>query len=597
MAVTTSPRATCEPSTPAAGTPETRLRAPARTGAEAILQLLVAGGVEYVFLNPGTDTAPMQEALVALAADGETVPTLVPCLYENVAMAAAHGYFLVTRRPQLVVVHVDVGTQNLGGNVHDAMRGQAGVIVLAGRAPYTVDGQLPGGRDRAIQWQQDVTDQIGIVRGYVKWSHELARVETLHQLVPRAMQIAASEPAGPVYMTAAREVLMQPPDGESVDLTVARRARPVVTPCGDPQAIEDLADWLAQAEAPLVIVGTLGRHPRAVRPFVELTELLGMRIVDTRGPLNVPFDHPLVADDASGAIREADVILLIDVDVPWIPRHVSPSSGARIAQVDIDPLKETMALWGFPVDLPIQGDSSKTLPALLAAVERRGSAADRTRWAARQSRYSAAQAAHSQARAATLDELRARRPIAPEWVGAALAARLPRESIVLDEMVTSSDAVRRFLAREVAGSVLSAGAPGLGWGLGAALGARLAAPDKTVVCLVGDGSFVFGSPVAALWAAQQAHASFVTVILNNAGYNASKMPVLGLFPDGASRRADAFPGVRFVTPPDYAALARSCHAYGERVEDPEVLGAAIDRALAAVNEGQAAVLDVILSPI
>src|ERR1700730_15936058 len=223
MAVTLS---TSEPAVASASTPSSRLRAPARTGAEAILQLLFACGIDYVFLNPGTDTAPIQEALVALAADGERVPTLVPCLFENVAMAAAHGFFLVTRKPQLVVVHVDVGTQNLGGNVHDAMRGQAGVIVLAGRSPYTVDGPAPGGRDRPIQWQQDVTDQIGIVRGYVKWSHELGRVDTLHELVPRAVQMAASEPAGPVYMTAAREVLCEPtPDG-SVDLGPAHRTRP-----------------------------------------------------------------------------------------------------------------------------------------------------------------------------------------------------------------------------------------------------------------------------------------------------------------------------------------------------------------------------------
>jgi len=594
MAVTTSAPST---SSAAPATPDTRVRAPARTGAEAIFQLLVACGVEYVFLNPGTDTAPIQEALVALAADGEPVPTLVPCLYENVAMAAAHGYFLVTRRPQLVVVHVDVGTQNLGGNVHDAMRGQAGVIVLAGRAPYTVDGQMPGGRDRAIQWQQDVTDQIGIMRGYVKWAHELARVETLHHLIPRAVQIAASEPAGPVYMTAAREMLMQPLEGDSVDLAVARRARPVVTPSGDPQALAQLAEWLAQAEAPLAIVGMVGRHPAAVGPLVELAELLGMRIVDTRGPLNVPFDHPLVAENTNAALREADVVLLIDVDVPWIPRHVTPTTGTRIAQLDIDPLKGSIALWGFPVDLPIQADSSKALPELLEAVKRRGSGLDRARWAARHARSIEAQPAHERARAAALAELRARRPIAAEWVGAALAERLPSESIVLDEMVTSSDAVRRFLGRETPGSLLSAGAPGLGWALGAAVGARLAAPDKTVVALVGDGSFVFGSPVAALWAAQQAQAPFLTIVLNNAGYNASKMPVLGLFPDGASRRADAFPGVRFPTPPDYAALARSCHAYGERVDDPAELGPAIDRGLAAVRAGQAAVLDVMLTPI
>src|ERR1700676_3100595 len=235
MAVTTS-----AVSNVVVGAYDLPVRAAARTGAEAILQLFVACGVDYVFLNPGTDTAPIQEALVALDADGQRVPTLVPCLFENVAIAAAHGYFLVTRTPQLVVVHVDGGTQTLGGNVHDAMRGQAGVVVLAGRSPYTVDGQTPGGRDRPIQWQQDVTDQIGIVRGYVKWSHELARVDTLHHLIPRAVQMAASEPCGPVYLTAAREMLMQPPEDLGVDLGPARRAVPLVTSAGDPSALEEL---------------------------------------------------------------------------------------------------------------------------------------------------------------------------------------------------------------------------------------------------------------------------------------------------------------------------------------------------------------------
>src|SRR5205823_8041048 len=137
----------------------------------------------------------------------------------------------------------------------------------------------------------------GIVRSYVKWSHELSRVDTLHQLVPRAVQLAASEPAGPVYMTAAREVLMQPPDANQMDLAVARRTRPLVTSAGDPQALEQLADWLVTAEAPLAIVGNLGRHPESVGRLASLAETVGMRIADTRGPLNVAFDHPLFVDD------------------------------------------------------------------------------------------------------------------------------------------------------------------------------------------------------------------------------------------------------------------------------------------------------------
>jgi acetolactate synthase-1/2/3 large subunit len=291
------------------------------------------------------------------------------------------------------------------------------------------------------------------------------------------------------------------------------------------------------------------------------------------------------------------VVLLLDVDVPWIPRHVRPAEGARIAQLDIDPLKETIALWGFPVDLPIQADSSKALLGLQTAVDRHADASNRQRWAQRRERYAAASAAHHGRLSASISEMRSRRPISAEWVGAALAEQLPEDSIVLDESVTSSDALRRFLGRDKPGSILSAGAPGLGWSLGAGVGVKLAAPEQTVVSVVGDGSFVFGSPIAALWAAQQAAAPFLTLVMNNGGYNASKMPVLGLFPDGASHRANAFPGVRFNTPPDYAALARSCHAYGERVEDPAELPRAIARGLEAVNNGQAAVLDVVLTQI
>jgi acetolactate synthase-1/2/3 large subunit len=567
----------------------------ARNGAEAILQLLTTCGVEYAFWNPGTDTAPLQEALVSLSQAGERVPTLVSCTFENVALAAAHGYFLVTRRPQLVVVHVDVGTQNLGGNVHNAQRGQAGAVIIAGRAPYTFEGTTPGGRDRVIQWQQDEPDQIGIVRGYVKWAQELSRVDMLHHVIPRAVQMAASEPSGPVYMTAAREVLMEPLDG--IELGPAGRTHAAITPAGDPAALERLAQWLMEAEAPLAIAGTLGRHPNAVAPLVELAELLGLPVVDARGPLNMPTEHPLYRASAGKALAAADVVLLLDVDVPWIPRLASPSAGARIAQLDIDPLKSTIQVWGFPVDLPIQADTSKALPELLAAIKRLATPAGRERWAQRRAGLTEERAANDRQRAAELERLGQRQPIAAEWIGAALTERLPAGAIVVDEMVTSSDATRRHLRRDEPGTLLSSGAPGLGWGLGGAIGARLAAPDRTVVALVGDGSFVFGSPVAALWAAHQARAPFLTIVYNNAGYNASKNPVLGLFPDGASARADSFPGVRFTDPPDYATLAKSCHAYGERVDDPAALGGAIDRGLAAVNNRQAAVLDVVLSPI
>jgi acetolactate synthase-1/2/3 large subunit len=184
-----------------------------------------------------------------------------------------------------------------------------------------------------------------------------------------------------------------------------------------------------------------------------------------------------------------------------------------------------------------------------------------------------------------------------EWVAAALAESVPDDAIVLEEAVTSADAVRLHLQREEPGTLLNSGAPGLGWALGGAVGTKLARPERDVVALCGDGTFVFGSPVAALWASHTARAPFLAVVFNNAGYNASKRPVMGLFPRGASMAADQFPGVRFTEPPDYAALARSCHAYGEQVTEPERLIPALANGLAAIRNGQAAVIDVVLDAI
>jgi acetolactate synthase I/II/III large subunit len=568
----------------------------ARNGAEALIQLLVAHGVQYLFLNPGTDTAPVQEAIVALGSQGHTVPRIVSCLYENVALAAAHGYFCITRQPQAVLVHVDSGTQNLGGNLHNTQRAHAGVLILAGRTPYTVDGVAPGSRDQGIQWFQDQPDQTGIVRGYVKWHHELGRTDTLNYLIPRAVQVAASEPAGAVYMTVAREVLMAPMDG--VTLLPPERTRPAIVGPGDLDGIETIADWLADAECPLIVAGDPGRHAGAVAALQALAETVGIVVTDKSGPLNLPLTHPLFRGEATSALREADVVLILDAAVPWVPKDAQPPDSARIAQIDIDPVKASFPLWGFPVDLPLLGDTSKTLPLLLAAVERRATPERRASWRARRERLEAEHAHQRQSVAAELADHRTRRPISPEWVGAALGDALPPDAIVLYETTgVNSTALRRHVRREQPGTLFHPIGPGLGWALGASVGMRLAAPDRLVVAVVGDGSFVFGSPVAALYAAQDARAPFLTVIMDNSGYNASKQPVQRLFPGGASVQANAYPGVRFEQPPDYAALARSCHAHGERVEDPAEVEPAIRRALAAVARGQSAVLDVVIERI
>jgi acetolactate synthase I/II/III large subunit len=350
-----------------------------------------------------------------------------------------------------------------------------------------VDGDVPGGRDRSIQWQQDQPDQIGIVRNYVKWAHELGRTDTLHQLVPRAFQLAASEPNGPTYMTVAREVLMGPMDG--VSLEAAARTRPSSSPAADPASIERLAEWLAEAEQPLAIVGSVGRHPSAVADLVALSDLIGLPVADTRGLVNVPTTHPLfLGQDVASTLPSADVVLLLDVDVPWIPRQVRPHRSARIAQIDVDPLKESIPLWGFPVDLPIEANSASALPQLRTALERLATPERRSRWQARRDRLAAGCPTRAAEATEAAHRARGRHPIDLDWLCAALAETLPDDAVVLEEVVTSSVTLHRHLRRTEPGTLFNAGAPGLGWSLGAAVGAKLAAPDRDVVVLCGDGS-------------------------------------------------------------------------------------------------------------
>ena len=432
----------------------------ARNGAEALLQLFAAQGAEYLFFNPGTDTAPIIEALVALARDGRPAPEPVPCLFENVALAAAHAYFLLTRRPQVVLVHVDVGTQNLGGMVHNAQRGHAGVVIVAGRAPYTIagTGSAPGGRDRSIQWQQDEPDQIGIVRNYVKWSHELGRSDTLQQLVPRAFQVAAAEPSGPVYMTVAREVLMEPLGELAVDALT-----PVPeTPAADPAAVDTLARWLAEAERPIAIAGELGRHPAAVGELVRLAELVGLPVSSIRGPLNFPPTHSLALGEGHQQLKEADLVLLLDADVPWVPSVAQPPSGARIVQIDLDPVHQSIPYWGFPVHLSIQADTRKALPQLHAALEQLATPSRRAAWSARAASFAKAQQVRLEQQRARLEAARPERPIAADWAARALAEVLPDDAIVVEEVTTSGGPVRRPPRQHAARRAPDVGRPGPG---------------------------------------------------------------------------------------------------------------------------------------
>src|SRR3569833_1419112 len=221
--------------------------------AEALLALYVAHGVEYIFMNPGTDTFPIHEAYARRIEQGLPVPRAIMCIHEHVAGSAAHGYYSATGRPQVVQVHVDLGTINAGGALHNAQRGNGGIVFCAGRVPYSSEGNLPGAMNSTIFYYQEQLDQAGITRNYTKWQYELTRPESVSSALERAFQVASNEPAGPVYLTYPRDILTQP--ATDVRFPTARRMNKSVQPAIPEQTAREVAQILAKAARPLIVAG------------------------------------------------------------------------------------------------------------------------------------------------------------------------------------------------------------------------------------------------------------------------------------------------------------------------------------------------------
>lgn len=558
------------------------------TVAEHLLGLLGAHGIEHFFLNPGTDSAPLQEAMRTLPEAGVVIPRVHTSSFEAVSLAAAHGYYQATGRPQCLFVHVDVGTQNLGAMMHNAFRDRAGVIIIAGRTPYGEDASSRGGRDGYIHWLQDVPDQAGIVRPYTRACIEITRAEMLDRAIGRAMQLATSYPAGPVYLTISRDVLIDEPVTSASRTKAFALPRP---PAMDGTSLEQVSGMLASAKRPLLITSRLGRRVEGFTATTHLVELLGMEVIRGAdcGPVSIPTLHRLhrrTPGRSAAAFRGADVILIAECDVPWIPTLVQPAANAKVVLIDPEPLHPTMPLWAFPIDLSVQADGPTAINQLVRALEARAAASPElaARWSAR-------------AAAAVAEPAPGGVPADPAKMTAldvlqVLNEVLLDEDIVIEEAVTNSALLYQNLVRRQPATLRGAFAPGLGWALGGALGVKMANPERRVVAICGDGSLLFSVPTSALMMSAAIGAPFVTVVLNNGGYRASRLPVYDLFPEGASALAADAVGTRFIDAPDFAALARACHANGERVEHHGQLLEALRRALKSVESGTSAIVDV-----
>lgn len=547
---------------------------------EVFLRALAEHGVDYFFCNPGTDFPPIVEGFSRGRGSNTKLPRPILVPHENLAVAMAHGAYVMTGRPQAVMVHVNVGTGNTINNLINLSRDRVPLILAAGRTPITEKGSF-GSRSRQIHWGQEMFDQAGMVREIVKWDYELRVSEQIADVVARAHEVAMTVPRGPVYLVLPREPL-------SATLAVA----PVIAPRSvtaaahpDPAAIEQLAGWIANAERPLIITAGPGTDESAVAALARVAERAAIPVV-AHNPRSValPSRHPMHAGFDSGPlVGEADLIIVIESDAPWYPGMQQPAAGCRVAHIGEDPAFVRYPMRSFPSDLSIASPAAIALVALDAALAKKKPNVDARR---------AELTEHHDARRARMDTQAKGSALNAATFSRAVGDAVGEDAIIFNEYPLSLD----HCAREKPGTFygLSA-AGGLGWGLGAALGAKLAAPEKFVVATIGDGAYMFTNPTVCHWVADKFDIPVLTVIFNNSRYGAVRRATLSMFKDGAAGEDDGQFLADLSPSPPFEEFMRSQGGHGERVEKFGELGPALARARdAVVNERKQAVVNVLI---
>ena len=559
-------------------------------GGEAVLEAFRNLGVDYIISSPGTEWPPVWEALARQRANEIDGPGYIHCWHESLAVAIAMGYTRLTGRLQALLLHAGVGPLQAAMALEGAWQGEVPMLVCSGgSSTYGEDPEF----DPGWQWMRNhgiVGGANRLVDPVVKWSGQVSSPPTLYDTLCRAGELAQRLPKGPTYLNIPLETMLH-------EWTSPSRAREVPAPPRtqpEMEAIKRVAELIASSRSPIVVTDSAGRDAAAFGHLVELAELMAVPVVEGGTPLyaNFPKDHPLhLGNDVKRFQSQSDLFLVIGSSVPWYPPSSRPSSGTVVV-IDENPVKAHMAYQSLQADIYLEGDVAATLKLLVENLRAGGAAGSgglkerRDHWAGEHRKL---QEANQAAALAAKD----RRPIAADWLCAALNEAVPQDAIFVEETITHRQAILRQVRWNQQQSYIHP-TGGLGMGLGLALGAKLAIPQRPVVALVGDGSFLYNPIVPALGTAREYNLPILIVVFNNGGYGVMKRTHLEFYPDGAVAGSGVFHGVD-IAGPNYARLVEPFGGYGERVEDPEKLKPALQNALAAVNKGRVALLDVVLA--
>ena len=547
-----------------------------QTGAESLLDGLSLSGIQYMFANAGTDFPPIIEALARR--DPSAAPVALTIPHETAAVAMAHGAYLVTGRAQAVMVHVNVGLANSVMGVINAASDNIPMLVMSGRTPISERGRK-GARMTPIQYGQEMFDQTSLVRDLVKYSYEMRYPEQGKQLVMRAMSLATSEPQGPVYLSLPKEPLSEiVPETTQTHHPMPPSATKILP---DPEAIIKLARLLETASNPVIICQRGDTEGRLSRALSTLAAKHGIAVFEPFLLRNVLHsnDPALQGYHASGP-SDADLIIVLDSDTPWIEATNAPGPETIVVHIGPDPHFARMPVRGFRTDLAISSDSVEAILAVDREARAPSAALQRSK-ALAQSATQRRDAAQVKAKAGNTN------PMSAEWISHCVSEIMDEEAVAFSELgllpayMTLKGPNRLF-------NNVHAG--GLGWAMPAALGAQLMRPDRLTIACMGDGSYMFANPVACHQIAEALRLPILTIIKNNAMWNAVRRSVVNGYPDGSAAMSNTVPLTSLEPLPDFAAIARASRAHAERIEDGRELPAALQRAVGIIRTEKRQVL-------
>ena len=561
---------------------------PAGNGADVLLEQLERQGVDCIFASPIAVMAPIWEALARRGDDRG--PRYFRCRHELLAMGLASGYYKATGRSQVVFLPSSLGVQNGSMGLHTALQERTPVTVLS---PDTLTYGEDPAADPGPEWPSLLVDLVGPARNaeaVTKWAHRARTASEMVNELRRACYIAQSVPLGPTLLEIPFDLLIGPGPTDVPDWV---SPVPVVT--ARPQ-IDEAAQILARAENPVIVTEHGGRTDEQRAALVAIAESLSAPVFEFMMPAyhNFPRSHPLYgAGPVEDVLAEADAVLLAGCNGPWHPPRQPLAPGCAVIHLDEDPLRPRAAYWGYPTTHAIPGGLEPNLEALAGALATLGAARPERaeRWAARTAAVRArGHRDAGEARAAATDFVTA------ADLFSALHDALPDDAVCVDEIVAQVPQMIQFLYERKPLTQYRGWAGALGMSLGTALGAKLARPERTVVAIVGDGAWHYNPVAAALGFAQEYGLPLLIVLCNNEQYASQTWNVLRYYPESAAVRNNDFVGDVIAPTPDYVKVVEAYGGTGERVQTPEALQPALERALQEVASGRTFLLDVMVKP-